>query len=95
MRAVGLPVGRRGGGGGGFGGGSASVPGPAGGAPGVVGRAGASGQAGSGTVDNGTRIRTPQLTLQDAEALVDPTLAPDVVSVAPVVTASSVTEHTN
>ena len=42
-------------------------------------------------VDNGTRIRTPQLTLDDAEALVDPELAPDVVSVAPVVNAQSVT----
>lgn len=79
-------TGGRGGGGGGFGGG-----GFGGGAR--VGTAGGPGGAapGTGTVDNGTRIRTPQLTLDDAEALVDPTLAPDVVSVAPVVSASSVT----
>jgi len=43
------------------------------------------------TVDNGTRTRTPALTLADAEALLDPVSAPDVVSVAPVVTAQSVT----
>ena len=41
--------------------------------------------------DRGTEIRTPQLTLGDAEALVDPELAPTVTSVAPVVTASTVT----
>jgi putative ABC transport system permease protein len=41
--------------------------------------------------DRGTEIRTAQLTLEDAEALVDPELAPTVASVAPVVTASSVT----
>ena len=72
----------RGGGGGLFGGGArggAPGGGPAPGAP------------ATGTVDNGTRIRTPQLTLDDAEALVDPALAPDVVSVAPVVSAQSVT----
>ena len=70
------------GGGGLFGGGArggAPGGGPAPGAP------------ATGTVDNGTRIRTPQLTLDDAEALVDPALAPDVVSVAPVVSAQSVT----
>lgn len=83
-------TGGRGGGGGGFGGG-----GFGGGAR--VGTAGGPGGAapGTGTVDNGTRIRTPQLTLDDAEALVDPTLAPDVVSVAPVVSASSVTATDN
>lgn len=83
-------TGSRGGGGGGFGGG-----GFGGGAR--VGTAGGPGGAapGTGTVDNGTRIRTPQLTLDDAEALVDPTLAPDVVSVAPVVSASSVTATDN
>ncbi|GAA5132062.1 ABC transporter permease [Pseudonocardia adelaidensis] len=41
--------------------------------------------------DRGTEIRRSQLTLEDAEALVDPELAPTVASVAPVVTASSVT----
>ncbi|TQM38329.1 ABC transporter permease [Pseudonocardia cypriaca] len=41
--------------------------------------------------DRGTEIRAPQLTLGDAEALVDPELAPTVASVAPVVTASAVT----
>jgi putative ABC transport system permease protein len=83
------------GGGGAFGGG-ARGGGPGGGAPGGgAPGAGAAGAAGAGTVDNGTRIRAPQLTLQDAEALVDPTLAPDVVSVAPVVTAQSVTATDN
>jgi putative ABC transport system permease protein len=42
-------------------------------------------------VDNGTQIRSPALTLDDAQALLDPVQAPDVVSVAPVVQASSVT----
>ncbi|OLS96282.1 hypothetical protein BJF90_10920 [Pseudonocardia sp. CNS-004] len=41
--------------------------------------------------DTGTEIREARLTLEDAEALVDPELAPTVASVAPVVTASSVT----
>jgi putative ABC transport system permease protein len=41
--------------------------------------------------DRGTEIRSAQLTLGDAEALVDPELAPTVTSVAPVVTASAVT----
>ena len=45
--------------------------------------------------DNGTRTRTPELTLDDAEALVDPTDAPDIASVAPVVTAQSVTATDN
>jgi putative ABC transport system permease protein len=40
--------------------------------------------------DRGTEIRPAQLTLEDAEALVDPELAPTVASVAPVVTSSSV-----
>ena len=79
------------GGGGGFGGG-----GFGGGARAGAGGAAPGGAAtGTGTVDNGTRTRTPQLTLDDAEALVDPTLAPDVVSVAPVVSASSVTATDN
>jgi putative ABC transport system permease protein len=41
--------------------------------------------------DRGTEVREARLTLEDAEALVDPELAPTVASVAPVVTASSVT----
>ncbi|WP_214405399.1 ABC transporter permease [Pseudonocardia lacus] len=41
--------------------------------------------------DSGTDVRAAQLTLQDAEALLDPELAPDVASVAPVVTANGVT----
>jgi len=91
--AGGRTGGRGGGfGGGGFGGGARA--GAGGGAPGGGGAAGGA-ATGTGTVDNGTRIRTPQLTLDDAEALVDPTLAPDVVSVAPVVSASSVTATDN
>jgi putative ABC transport system permease protein len=77
------------GGGGGFGG-AFGGGGARGGAPG----AGAA-PAGNGAVDNGTKTRAPQLTLDDAEALVDPTLAPDVVSVAPVVSAQSVTATDN
>jgi putative ABC transport system permease protein len=41
-------------------------------------------------VQTGTQIQKPQLTLDDAEALVDPELAPDVGLVAPVVSVSSV-----
>jgi putative ABC transport system permease protein len=87
-----------GGGGGGFGGGGAGGGGARAGGGGAAGGGtpgGAPGAAGAGTVDNGTRIRTPQLTLEDAESLVDPTNAPDVVSVAPVVTAQSVTATDN
>jgi putative ABC transport system permease protein len=47
--------------------------------------------AAGATVDNGTRTRAPALTVADAEALLDPVSAPDVVSVAPVVTAQNVT----
>ena len=64
-----------------------------GGAPGGARPGGANarpGAAGS-TVDNGTRTRAPALTVADAEALLDPVSAPDVVSVAPVVTAQNVT----
>jgi putative ABC transport system permease protein len=68
-------------GGGLFGGGAPRPVAPPGGAPG--------GAAPSET-DSGTEIRNAQLTLEDAEALVDPELAPTVVSVAPVVTESSV-----
>src|SRR5690606_6981950 len=50
------------------------------------------GQAGPSTqTDRGTEIRAAQLTLADAEALVDAELAPSVASVAPVVSATSVT----
>jgi putative ABC transport system permease protein len=82
-------------GGGGFGGGAGAAGGGAragagagaagGGAAGGAGAAGAN----NSTANNGTRTQTPQLTLDDAEALVDPANAPDVVSVAPVVTSSS------
>lgn len=57
------------------------------------------GAAGAGRnaadVNNGTEVRTPQLTLQDAEALVDPELAPDVGLVAPVVSVSAVSATYN
>ncbi len=54
--------------------------------------AGSSGGSGSlGAVSTGTQTRAAVLTLADAEALTDKTLAPDVLSVAPVVNASSVT----
>jgi putative ABC transport system permease protein len=82
--------GRAGAGGGGAvgGGAAAGVRAGAGGAAGGGGAAGANGN--TSTTDNGTRSRTPELTLDDAEALVDPAEAPDVVSVAPVVAATSV-----
>jgi putative ABC transport system permease protein len=60
-----------------------------GGGPRPVGPPGAAAQPSED--DRGTEIREAQLTLEDAEALVDPELAPTVVSVAPVVTASAVT----
>lgn len=41
--------------------------------------------------DDGTSTRKPSLTMADAEALTDPTLAPDIAQVAPVINASSVT----
>jgi putative ABC transport system permease protein len=44
-----------------------------------------------GSVSAGTQTRVAQLTLDDAEALTDKALAPDVLSVAPVVNAQSVT----
>jgi putative ABC transport system permease protein len=73
-------------------GGAGGGPGGAGGAPGGAGGgAGGAGAASSSSVNNGTLIEQPQLTLNDAEALVDPVQAPDVSSVAPVVTAPSVT----
>jgi putative ABC transport system permease protein len=66
-------------GGGGFpGGGGFRVPGGGGGAA-------------STTVDSGTRTRVAQLTVEDASALLNSSEAPDVLSVAPTVNASSVT----
>jgi putative ABC transport system permease protein len=55
------------------------------------GAGGSAAGATSSTVDSGTQTHLAALTLDDAQALVDPRLAPDVVSVAPVVSASSVT----
>ena len=73
------------GGPGAFGGGGGGPGGaPGGGFPGAPG-------ASSGTADTGTKIRKAQLTLDDAQALKDSSLAPHVASVAPVVSASSVT----
>ncbi len=75
--------GRAGFGGGGPGGGPG---GAGGGAPGVPG-----GSSDSSSADTSTQLRVAELTLADAEALTDKTQAPDVLSVAPVVSASSVT----
>ena len=50
---------------------------------------------GTSSVISGTEVRNTQLTLEDAEALVDPELAPDVGLVAPVVSVSSVTATYN
>ncbi|MGV8966279.1 MAG: ABC transporter permease [Cellulomonas sp.] len=47
------------------------------------------------TTDTGTKSRVAALTLADAQALFDPTAAPDVVSVAPVVSAQSVSATYN
>jgi putative ABC transport system permease protein len=71
-------TGGRGGGGGGFGGGGGGF------------RGGASSTS-STTVSSGTQIRNAVLTLDDAQALTDKSQAPDVESVAPVVSVSSVT----
>ncbi len=73
-------TGGRGGGVGGFGGaGGGARPGGAG-----------FGGASSTTVSSGTQIRSATLTLDDAQALTDKAQAPDVQSVAPVVSVSSV-----
>jgi putative ABC transport system permease protein len=85
----GLPGGGVGGGGGGGVGGGAAAR--AGGGAGGAGAGPTATGPGSSDVNNGTRTQLAQLTLADAEALVDPTLAPDVISVAPVVSAQSVT----
>ncbi|HEY6423313.1 MAG TPA: ABC transporter permease [Pseudonocardiaceae bacterium] len=75
------------GGGGLFGrGGGAGAGGASAGAAG----AGAPGGA-AGGVNAGTQTQVAQLTLDDAQALLDPKLAPDVISVAPVVSAQAVT----
>jgi len=76
-----------GGGGGGGGGGAARAAGGA--AAGGVAAGGAGGA--TGTVNTATQTHVAALTLADAEALADPSVAPDVASVAPVVTAPSVT----
>jgi putative ABC transport system permease protein len=78
-------------GGAGAGGAGGAGAGRAGGAgAGRAGGAGAGPGGAAGTVDNGTQIRSPALTLADAQALLDPVQAPDVVSVAPVVNAPTV-----
>ena len=70
----------------GLGGGGARAAAPPGALPGGAGGAGA-----TGAVSSGTQTHVAKLTLADAEALNDPKVAPHVVSVAPVVSASSVT----
>ena len=74
--------------GGGPGGGG---PGPGGPGGGGAGTSGDSGSDDTDPFDSGTDIRVAQLTLGDAEALADKTQAPDVLGVAPVVSAQSVT----
>ena len=61
-----------------FGGGAGGIPG------------GAPGAAATPNADTGTKTRAAALTVDDAHALFDATLAPDVAAVAPVVTAQSV-----
>jgi len=70
--------------------GGAGAGGAGGAGAGRAGGAGAGPGGAAGTVDNGTQIRSPALTLADAQALLDPVQAPDVVSVAPVVNAPTV-----
>jgi putative ABC transport system permease protein len=55
------------------------------------GGAGAGASGSLGRVSTGTQTRVAQLTLDDAQALTDRSAAPDVLSVAPVVSVSSVT----
>jgi putative ABC transport system permease protein len=76
-----------------FGGGGARVAGGAGGGGTRVGGAGGPGAgpaSPASQIDTGTQTHVAQLTLADAEALVDAKNAPDVESIAPVVSASSV-----
>lgn len=63
--------------------------GPGGGGPGGGGMPGPDGSSSGG--DTSTQLRVAELTLADAEAIADREAAPHVLSVAPVVTASSVT----
>ena len=83
-----LTVSATSGGGGGRGGGGGGFPGGGGGGGGFPGFGGSDD---STSTDTGTDIRGGGLTLADAEALTDQELAPDVLGVAPVVSASSVT----
>ncbi|MGX7679887.1 ABC transporter permease [Jatrophihabitans sp. DSM 45814] len=53
--------------------------------------AGARGGGAAGSSNTGSRIRNTYLTLDDALALTDPNQVPDVIAVAPVLTATSVT----
>ena len=55
------------------------------------GGSGGRGGNGSENTDSGTQTRTAELTQADADALLDPEIAPDIVAVAPVVTPSGVT----
>lgn len=71
-------------------GGAAAAPAAPGGTGSSGSRTGASGSSGTG-VDTGTQTRVAELTVEDAAALMDAELAPHVYSVAPVVTAQSVT----
>lgn len=73
-------------GGGGFGGGGGGFPGLGGGG-GFPGLGGGS----DTTSENSTAVRAPQLTMDDARALAESDEAPNVLGVAPVVSASSVT----
>jgi len=66
-----------------------------GGGGGFFGGGGGGPAAAAPTADTGTKTRVAQLTLDDARALFDATAAPDVVSVAPVVSAQSVTATYN
>lgn len=79
------------GGTGGRGGGFFGPDGPRGMRPGGGTTRSAGGTDGLGSVSSGTRTRVAHLTLADAEALADRSVAPDVLAVAPVVSASSVT----
>ncbi|HST85755.1 MAG TPA: ABC transporter permease [Kineosporiaceae bacterium] len=70
---------------------SAGGTGGRGGGGGFGGFGGGGGGGGGATVDTGTQTRVAQLTVADAAALLSKTEAPDVLSVAPTVSASSVT----
>ncbi|HET9653946.1 MAG TPA: ABC transporter permease [Kineosporiaceae bacterium] len=75
--------------------GGAGGTGPGGSGSGAIsgagGGAGAAGQPQLGAVSSGTQTRVAALTLADAEALADRSAAPDILSVAPVISPSSVT----